>query len=199
MMKYYQEISLLPNAEINPYFIWQKLYQQIHLALAENKTAGNASATGVSFPEYNADKYSLGTKLRLFSEDEGSLEQMYFEKWLNRLRDYVHLSHIKPVPEKIAGHACFKHIKLKGNKEKLARRRAKRKGETLQQALSHFENFEEQRTKLPYINMTSQTNRQRFRLFIEKQAMDKPQPGLYSCYGLSNVTTVPLFQPKKMF
>ncbi|CAB1064923.1 CRISPR-associated protein, Csy4 family [Olavius sp. associated proteobacterium Delta 1] len=192
-MNYYQEITLLPNADINFYFVWQKLYQQIHIALAEHKTAGDASAIGVAFPEYNADKYTLGTKLRLFAEDGKSLEQMQCEKWLNRLSDYVHLNHIKPVPEKLAGHACFKHMKLKGNKGKLARRRVKRKGETLQQALSHLENFEEQRSNLPYINMTSQTNGQRFRLFIEKQVMEHPQTGLYSCYGLSNTTTVPLF------
>jgi len=192
-MNYYQEITILPNADISSYFIWQKLYQQIHLALVENKIASDASAIGVAFPEYNADKYSLGKKMRLFVEDEKLLEQMHCEKWLNRLKDYAHIYLIKPVPEKLTGYACFRHIKLKGNKEKLARRRAKRKGETLQQALSHFENFEEQRSKLPYINMTSLTNGQRFRLFIEKQAMEQPQTGLYSCYGLSNTTTVPLF------
>ena len=192
-MNYYQEITLLPNADINLDFVWQKLYQQIHLALVENKTGDNESAIGVAFPEYNVDKYFLGKKLRLFAEDEKLLEQMHFEKWFNRLSDYVHLSHIKPVPEKLAGHACFKHIKLKGNKEKLARRRAKRKGETLQQALSHFENFKAQCSNLPYINMTSQTNGQRFRLFIEKQAMEQPQTGMYSCFGLSNTTSVPLF------
>ena len=192
MMKFYRELTLLPQEDVNLYFIWQKLYQQVHLALVENKTAGNASGIGVAFPEYNADKYSLGTKLRLFAEEK-LLEQMECEKWLNRLKDYVHIYPIKPVPEKLAGHTCFKHIKLKGNKEKLARRRAKRKRETLRQALAHFEYFEEQRSKLPYINMTSQTNQQRFRLFIEKQEMEQPQTGLYSCYGLSNTTTVPLF------
>jgi len=193
MMKYYRELTLLLQEDVDLYFIWQKLYQQIHLALVGNKKDDNASSIGVSFPEYDANKFSLGTKLRIFAEKEQTLEHMQCERWLNRLSDYVHLSRIKPVPEKLAGHACFKHIKLKGNKEKLARRRTKRKGETLQQALSHFENFEEQRTNLPYINMTSQTNRQRFRLFIEKQAMEQPQTGLYSCYGLSNTTTVPLF------
>jgi len=65
--------------------------------------------------------------------------------------------------------------------------------ETLQQSLSYFDGFEEKQSKLPYINMNSQTNGQRFRLFIEKQVMDDPQTGLYSCYGLSNTTTVPLF------
>jgi len=192
-MDHYQEITLFPNADISQYFIWQKLYQQIHIALAENKTEDNKSAIGLAFPEYNAGNYFLGTKLRLFAEEEKLLEKMQCEKWLNRLKDYLHIYPIKPVPEKIVGYACFKHIKLKGNNEKLARRRAKRKGETLQQALAYFDDFEAQRSKLPYINMTSQTNGQRFRLFIEKQAMEEPQTGLYSCYGLSNTTTVPLF------
>ena len=192
-MKYYQEISLLPNAEITLYFIWQKLYQQIHLALVENKNEENASMVGVSFPEYNADEFLLGTKLRLYAEEEKMIEKMQCEKWLNRLKDYVIISPIRPVPEKLTGHACFKHIKFKGNKEKLARRRAKRKGETLQQSLAYFDDFEEQQSKLPYINMTSQTTGQHFRLFIEKQMMEEPQSGLYSCYGLSNTTTVPLF------
>lgn len=192
-MNHYQEISLLPNADISVYFLWQKVYQQIHLALVEGKNADNASAIGVAFPEYAANANSLGTNLNLFAEDEKSLEQMQCEKWLSRLKDYVHIFPIKTVPEKLEGHACFKHIKLKGNKEKLARRRAKRKGETLQEALLHYEDFKEQNSKLPYINMTSQTNGQRFRLFIEKKETKEPHTGLYSCYGLSNTTTVPLF------
>ena len=129
-MKYYQEISLLPDADICLYFIWQKVYQQIHLALVENKSSDNASSIGVAFPEYNTNSYCLGKRLRLFAGDEQKLEQMQCDQWLNRLNDYVDLSRIKPVPEKVAGYACFKHIKLKGSKEKLARRRAKRKGET---------------------------------------------------------------------
>ena len=192
-MNYYQVITLLPNADIGLYFIWQKLYQQIHLALVENKSAENASAIGVAFPDYDAETFSLGTKIRLFAVNEQSLEQMQCEKWLNRLKDYVHLSQIRSVPEKLMGHACFKHMKLKGNKEKLARRRAKRKGETLQKALAHFDAFREQHSKLPYLNMTSQSNGKCFRLFIEKQVMEKPKTGLFSCYGLSNTTTVPLF------
>jgi CRISPR-associated endonuclease Csy4 len=193
MMQYYQELTLLIQEDVDLYFIWHKLYQQLHLAFVENKTVNNTSAIGVAFPEYNADMYCLGKTLRLFAEDEKLLEQMHCEKWLNHLKDYVHLNSIKHVPEKITGHACFKHIKLKGNKGKLARRRAKRNGEPFQQALSHFEDFEEQRSKLPYINMISQTNGQSFRLFIEKQEMEQPKTGMYSCYGLSNSTTVPLF------
>jgi CRISPR-associated endonuclease Csy4 len=193
MMKYYQELKLRPQEDDDLYFIWEKLYQQMHLALVENKVADDASSVGVSFPEYNENKFSLGAKLRLFAQEEKVLEQMQCEKWLNRLRDYVQVGPIKPVPEKITGYACFKHIKLNGSKEKLARRRAKRKGEDLQQSLSYFKNFNEQHSKLPYINMTSQTNSQRFRLLIERQEMQQQKTGLFSCYGLSRTTTVPLF------
>ncbi len=192
-MNYYQEISLWPDTDINLYFIWQKLYQQIHLALVENKIAENESAIGSAFPEYEADKFSLGTKLRLFSKEELQLVQLGCDKWLNRIKDYIQVSRIKHVPERVTGYTCFKNIKLKGNKEKLARRWAKRKGETLEQAMAHFEEYKEQNSKLPYINMVSQTNGQHFRLFIEKQGQESSKTGLYSCYGLSGTTTVPLF------
>jgi CRISPR-associated endonuclease Csy4 len=193
MMKYYQEVSLISDAEITLYFIWQKLYQQIHFALAENKTDENESRIGVAFPGYDGERFLLGTKLRLFAEDEQSLKDMQCEKWLSRLCDYVHVKPIATVPEKLAEHACFRHVKMKGSKEKLARRRAKRKGETLEQALKQYENYKRRQNNLPYINVISQTNGQRFRLFIEKQTMNQPQKGAYSCYGLSNTTTVPLF------
>jgi CRISPR-associated endonuclease Csy4 len=192
-MKYFIELTLLPNVEISLHFIWQKLYQQIHIALAENKIEGNASAVGVSFPEYSAGKFFLGTKLRLFSEDEKLLEDMQCEKWLSRFRDYVLVQPISVVPEKITEYACFRQIKMRGSKEKLARRRVKRHGEALPQALAHFADYEEEQSKLPFINMLSQTTGQHFRIFIEVQVKKQSQAGSFSCYGLSSKTTVPLF------
>lgn len=129
----------------------------------------------------------------MFAEEKVELEKLAANKWLSRLRDYVLVKPIVPVPEKIAGHSCFRHVRMKGNKEKLARRMAKRKGETFQQALAYFADYEEQRRKLPYINMTSLTNGHRFRLFIGKITKDEPQPGSFSCYGLSKTTIVPWF------
>jgi CRISPR-associated endonuclease Csy4 len=191
-MNYYQEISLLHQAEIGIYFLWPKIYMQIHLALVENKHADNSSHVGVAFPEYHADKHCLGGKLRLFAKDQKDLHQMQVSKWLSRLHDYLQLSEIRAVPE-TDDYACFKHIKRKGSKEKLARRRAKRTGETLEQSLAHFEGYKEPLSKLPYIYMRSETTRHSFHLFIEKEIMQQPQIGLYSCYGLSNTSTVPLF------
>ncbi len=170
-MKYFIELTLLPNLEIPLHFIWQKLYQQIHLALVENKEQEDVSKVGISFPEYNADEFLLGTKLRLFAQDEKALQSIQCEKWLSRLRDYVFVKPIAPVSEKVGGYACFRQVKMKGSKEKLARRRAKRHEETFERALAHFDNYKEQQTKLPYINMNSQSSSQRFRLFYMKHRL----------------------------
>ena len=192
-MNYFQDITLLPDAEISPYFLWHKVFQQIHYALVENKNANNQSVIGVDFPGYTDDKNSLGIKLRLIAENEEHLKQMQCEKWLNPFKDYLHIRSIEQVPDKITGYACFKNIKPKSNKEKLARRLAKRRGQSFQEALTRYDDFIEQRSKLPYINMISHTNGHHFRLFIEKQEMKEPQAGFFSCYGLSNRTTVPIF------
>ena len=36
-MNFYQEITLIPDAEISPYFLWSKVYTQLHIALADVK------------------------------------------------------------------------------------------------------------------------------------------------------------------
>ncbi|MBL1422430.1 MAG: type I-F CRISPR-associated endoribonuclease Cas6/Csy4, partial [Alphaproteobacteria bacterium] len=45
-MKYYLDITILPDEEANLGFLWHKVYQQIHIALVENKIADNQSAIG---------------------------------------------------------------------------------------------------------------------------------------------------------
>lgn len=193
MMKVYLEITIKPQAEIPLYFLWEKVFQQIHLALVEVQDEKGKVPVGISFPDYDARQFQLGCKLRLFADNNVVLEKLAISKWLNSLRDYVHLNPIENVPERLSRHACFRHVKMKGNKEKLARRRVKRKGETFQQALAHYSDYKEQTSGLPFINMNSQTTGHRFRLFIEKKIMEQPQEGYYSCYGLSRTTTVPLF------
>jgi len=193
-MNFYQEITLLPQVEISPYFIWQKLYQQIHLALVESKDeTDNTSAIGVSFPEYDASQFMLGCNLRLLAPDKFALEKFECERWLGRLKDYLQCGGIEQVPEVVTSYACFCQVKPKGSKERLARRRSMRKSETFEQALAHYNTYKEKRSSLPYINMGSQTTGSHFRLFIEKQAKAQPQAGVFSCYGLSRTTTVPLF------
>ena len=97
-MNYYQEVTLLPDVEIPLGFIWQNVFQQVHIALVENKVGPNQSAVGVGFPDYKQTSFPLGSKLRLFANEQAQLESLAIGNWLTRFEDYTHVKAIKPVP-----------------------------------------------------------------------------------------------------
>jgi len=213
-MKYYQDITLLPDAEANLGFLWQKVYQQLHLALVEMKTDNNKSKIAVSFPKYfdkkssnkKIENFPLGNKLRLFAETQEQLKQLDMPKWLNRLTDYSHCTSIKDVPPSVSQFAYFKRKQFNTNFNRLSRRRSKRKRISLEQALEHYSDFKDQETNLPFIYMVSlSTNsdsnhpiNEKFRFFIEREIIEQQSTGEFSCYGLSSrepskQATVPWF------
>ena len=66
-MKCYLNITLRPNADIVLYFLWEKLYQQLHLALVESQDVDEKVSVGVAFPGYNSEKNQLGSQIRIFA------------------------------------------------------------------------------------------------------------------------------------
>jgi CRISPR-associated endonuclease Csy4 len=114
-MKYYLDITLLADAETNLGFLWQKVYQQIHIALAENKIADDRSAISVSIPKYGDKSSPLGNKIRLIAS-EWQLTKLDISQWLSLLADYVHIKSIKIVPANVTQFACFKRKHVKGSK-----------------------------------------------------------------------------------
>lgn len=196
-MKHYVEITLLPTDDIGHYFLWSKIYQQLHLALVA-LTGGQGGSVGFSFPEYSANQPRLGHKLRVFAVKESQLVQFNAQKWLERLSDYCHISSIRAVPEQTQ-YAVFARKQCVNNPERLARRRAKRKGETFEQALSHFVGFEGDFSSLPFVALESLSTapsaeaKHCFKLFIAQQLVQKPQEGSFNCYGLSQSATIPWF------
>ncbi len=192
-MKYYNEITLLPDAEINLYFLWQKVYQQIHLGFVEIQDAQGNVPVAASFPQYSKELNHLGCKLRLFAKDKQTLGSFNAVKWLNHLTDYVHVKQIQPVPDNITEFTCFKRQQVKSSNERLARRKAKRNGIDYKQSLEQLKSYDEKRIKTPFINIKSQSTGQQFRLFVEKRSAAKAQEGKFNSYGLSNHATVPWF------
>ena len=193
-MNYYQDITLISNSEINLGYIWQKVFQQVHIALAEEKNANGNSDIAVSFPEYDSKNFPLGSKLRLLAYTSEQLQQLDICKWLNRLTDYCHFTSIKEVPQAVSEFMHFKRVQFDTNLERMARRRAKRKGESLDQAMQYFKDFKDKESALPFINMISLSGNKRFRLFIAKEAANKEKTGEFNCYGLSKTATVPWFK-----
>ncbi len=202
-MKYYQDIILLPDAEISLGFIWEKMYQQIHLMLVEHKSETNVSEAGLSFPTYGDKVFPLGHQLRLFAKNKTILSCMNVEKWLQRLNDYVHVNPIKPVPADVNEYACFTRCNPKSQQRRLKQLERR----TLYLSQKHGVDEVTMRAKLlvsieksasisrlPYINVQSLSTlakshqRHKFMLFIQcnKSNTAVNDNDTFSCYGLSH-------------
>jgi len=194
-MKFYIDIKLYSDTEITLGFIWKKLYAQMHLALVEVRDENNLVSVGFSFPQYKKEKFPLGSKLRVFANSKEELASLDLNRWLARLMDYLDVSEVKEVPSSITKFACFRRKQFKTNVERLARRQAKRKKISFEEALKNYENFDEEKnkTKLPYVNVKSLSSEREIKVFIEKLEVEEESKGLFSTYGLSRTSTIPLF------
>ena len=211
-MKFYLEITLLPNSEVDTNFILSKTFQQLHLGLVEIKDPQNQSPIGISFPEYFSNEKGgiFGSKIRLFAKDESTLTKFDAAKWLSRLSDYVHCTNIRAVPEKLKGYAIYQRQQPKTNKERLARRYAKRHNMDYDMALnvkvfkkfgaSHddepelsYNSMEHKTITTPFIRLKSLSGSREFYLWIKKISATNPLNSTYSTYGLSSKSTVPEF------
>lgn len=221
-MGFYCEITLLPNPEVNIYFLWSKVYQQIHLSLVEMQDDQGRVPIGISFPEYvTGERFSvLGGKLRLFAADEATLTKFDATKWLSRLSDYVHCTSIRPVPDRVKGYAIYQRLQPKTNPERLARRYLRRwekhhPGETapdlatvlsrelpfsvkdgagavVKQTLRYCD-MSPSAVRVPFIRLQSLSGGHSFCLWIQKKTVEAAVAGPFSCYGLSVAATVPEF------
>ena len=212
-MKFYLEITLLPNPEVNVHFLWSKVFQQLHLGFVETQDAEKRVHLAVSFPKYSAEakRFSLGDKCRLFAEDESTLQRFNAPQRLARLSDYVHCTGVRPVPDKLLGYSVYRRAQPKTNPERLARRYARRHGLDLATALNmtvevraaaendayplafRYCDMLKPSVALPFIRLQSLSGGQTFCLWIAKTEASAPVSGSFSAYGLSSHATVPEF------
>lgn len=193
-MQYFVEITLLPSAEVPLYFLWEKVYQQVHLALVETTNVDGLTSIGVSFPQYSTNKKHLGSKLRIFARTESELEKLHFSKWLSHLLDYVHIKSIKPIPVKTQGYGIFSRVQTKSSTERIARRKAKREGVSYESAIIALAHYQEKLSDLPYVHIKSISSGKRYRLFISFTKKDAECDNIkFSTYGLGHSSAVPLF------
>ncbi len=196
-MKHYIEITMLPDPETPLYYLWSKVYQQIHLALVESKLADSGSEIGAAFPGYQYEEkegeYTLGNKLRLFASGKEALEKLNILKYLSRLLDYISITDIAEVPADVSKQVSFSRVQSKSNIQRLARRKAKREGISLIDSISALNGYQERYLNEPYIQLKSLSSGHEMRLFIRKLDQDSPVAGKFSTYGLSPSATVPWF------
>lgn len=182
VMKYYQEITLIADEEITPYFLWSRVYAQIHIALVDNKNP----QIGVGFPQYHFNKKrgTLGLKLRVFAQTEQELSELNLVKWLERLSDYLHLKSIQAVPV-CHRHAIFYRYHPDSSKENLARRYAKKHALSYNEAVARLGDYtSDPIINYPFVMLKSQTTGVDFCLRIAKKMVDDAVIGEFGSYGL---------------
>lgn len=217
-MNHYQTLTILPDPELSPYFIWSKLFTQVHLALVEHAKATYGEAAthgdiGISFPDYRfaqaKDKQvsTLGRQLRVFASSADQLDQLNLGKWLDRLTDYVHVKSPNSVPNEHSYITVSRARQVK-NLDQITKRRARRKGESFEEAKDNIikryaktekidiakakQAYENPTLKAyPYINMKSLRGSNRFSLELKQTDAKEAVVGKFNTYGLSSTTTVP--------
>ncbi|MCH7297168.1 type I-F CRISPR-associated endoribonuclease Cas6/Csy4 [Acinetobacter higginsii] len=203
-MQYYQEITLIDQDEISPYFIWSKVYTQLHIAFAEHSDNQDQSRLGVSFPQYRINQQKnigfLGKKIRIFANTEAELQQLNLGQWLERFVDYVHFTQPREVPQaKIMGYAHYFRVNPKMSLEQRIVHQAQRHNISLDQARQHFKQYIDQPVVEPYVSLKSLSAKREenidrpYRLYIGKSVADEAKDGTFGTYGLSRFSTVPEF------
>jgi len=196
-MNYYQELTILPDPEISSYFIWSKLFTQLHIALADVRNKHDSDSIGISFPDYHFDSKNgksskLGSKLRVFAPSQEALAKLDLSKWLERLTDYVHIRSIKEVGNKATSYVSvhryrFKPIELQA--QTLAEKLSISYTEAMTAVAKRKPEME-----LPFIRMRSQTNNSNYRLKVLQLPCEKPKSGFFNVYGMNGMqdtVTVP--------
>ncbi|MDP1539929.1 MAG: type I-F CRISPR-associated endoribonuclease Cas6/Csy4 [Moraxellaceae bacterium] len=189
-MDSYLEITVLPDLEADANFLMNNLCSKLHVVLGQIAMG----KVGVSFPKYADDGKSLGTQIRLHGTAV-ILQKLMSENWLKGLRDYCQCSEILPVPNAVK-HRYFARRQLKSAHNKY-RRSAIKGWITDEEALMKSLEEKPRVLKLPFLQLTSQSNKQVMKVFVEQgPLMDSPTFGELNSYGLSRLSekvTVPWF------
>ena len=182
-MDKYIEIRMLPDPEFTASVLMSALFAKLHRALVEIRRG----EIGVSFPQ--AQK-TLGDMIRLHGSI-GTLKQLMEVKWLKGLTDYTSVSVIKQVPGNCQ-YRIVKRVQAKSSSDRLYRRSVKKGWLTAEEAEKKKHECNEQRLKMPFVQLKSHSSGQSFRLYIQQgKLLESPHAGKFSDYGLSREATIP--------
>lgn len=189
-MDHYIDIKVLPDLEAGASFLMNNVCSKLHAVLGQT-TLG---AVGVSFPDYKESVFGLGCILRLHGTAE-KLKLLMAQPWLKGVRDYCRVGDVCPVPP------GAKQRYFARRQAKSAHNRRQRDIKTgrlsVEEAFARYRDEDSPKLKLPYLQLTSRSNNQHVRLFIEPgPVVQEVTLGGFNSYGLSRLsekTTVPWF------
>lgn len=193
-MKVYYELTMIDNNEIPQSDIMNVIFAKIHIAIVNAKNKYHTQYA-ISFPRYN-DK-NIGNKIRIFANTKDELQLLNINFFLNRMKDYVHISSIKNIPDNTK-YAIYSIVHKDGSKLCLAKRYAKRHNITINEALKRYDLFKQRDINYRFIILKSRSTKQRFSLFIKKTFIKEKMNEfnnkfIFNSYGCSKLSAVPEF------
>ncbi|OQX67218.1 MAG: type I-F CRISPR-associated endoribonuclease Cas6/Csy4 [Sorangiineae bacterium NIC37A_2] len=186
-MDRYLDIEILPDPEFPAHQLMDALFAKFHRHLALLQMTG----IGVSFPQVDEKKPTLGRLLRLHG-NESDLALLMAQEWLMGMRDHIHVKGVSAVPVDVE-YRQVRRVQAKSNPDRVRRRQMRRHGWTDEEARSRIPDTARETLKLPFLNIGSKSTGHRFPLFIEHRPALGPAVGPFNAYGLSQSATLPWF------
>ncbi len=200
MCTHYLDLVLEPDPEFDAPLLMAALYAKLHRALVAAEQAAPASldaGVGVSFPQHDESRPTLGTCMRLHGS-EPALAALMSTPWLRGVRD--HLAQAQPTPqpvplEKLQGYRVVSRVQVHSSPKRQRRRLMRRQGVDEWEAIRRIPNDVARRCELPFVPLASTSTGQVFKLFIRHaEVQAQAVAGRFNAYGLSQQgATVPWF------
>jgi CRISPR-associated endonuclease Csy4 len=185
-MDSYLDLTLRADPEFPQSQLLNALYAKLHHGLV----SAQSNSIAIAFPKASAK--SLGACLRLFAA-KAVLQAFMAQPWLSGMRDHVVMSDVLAIPVD-AKHRRVQRVQAKSSPERLRRRQMRRHGLSAEAAHAKIPDTIAQSLTEPFLQLSSASTGQRFRLFLRLGAIvAKTETGVFNSYGLSQTATVPWF------
>jgi CRISPR-associated endonuclease Csy4 len=188
-MRHYIDLRLRPDPEIAAHQLMSAVFGRLHLALVQ----AARQDVGVSFPEHDERRPSLGSVLRLHGSEQ-ALVALHTTGWLRHLNDYATVQPIAAVPAG-CGHRVVSRVQAKSGVDRLRRRAMRRHGYDAAEAARRIPATAQELLALPFVTIGSRsTGQAAFPLFVRHgPVLPEAVSGVFNSYGLSTEATVPWF------
>mgnify|MGYP006297102803 CR=1 FL=1 len=185
-MKRMDIVVKVTGDEIPAEFILSHLFTALHGLLVRQKDADGFVGVGVGFPEYDADRQTLGRVISLFG-GEDSLSLLGLPASVPDIRDFVRMSGPVDVVS-FQRYATFRKVKPKAAPENKIRRAMRRHGYSREEAerkySSYYDSDRHDKVRgLPYLKIYSQSTGQIFPVYIKREVSSR-QAGKFNTFGL---------------
>lgn len=183
-MNHYIDVTIKPDAEMRENLLLNMLYSKLHKALIDLRSR----TIGVSFPQYQV---KLGKLLRIHGNSD-CLQSLQQTDWIGGLVGYCDITPINQNPN-VVSYRTVSRIRPNMSNSKL--RRLKQRNSISEADIKNYKaKMYDQSLDNPYLELTSSTNGQKYRRYIEfGELVDLPKVEQFDYFGLSKTATIPWF------